>query len=371
MILVNPDARSDRDIPNIGLAYIASVLGALVVDLNTGHAYPERLLDRESDVVGISVQSRTLSEFNKIAEAYQSKYPGARIASVRGILDVLCGYPYVSVGDPILCEEPFSDGLPFPDYSLLDSYDLLVDNWSKGVWHYSILTSRGCPHRCLHCSSQDQPWIARSAENCVAELEFAKVVHSIRSFQIVDECFNAEPQRVIDFCKAIGRLKLSWRVAKGLRTDPFNEEMAAALKEAGCVYVSFGFDSVDPAVLKAIGKEQTLEWFEPTVSTARRFFDYVGGHFVIGLPGSSKSSDMASLEWARRAGIHGFFTYHVPSQLMENALYCGEEAKPLSEAYSVQEQMEVFGVTTEMERRSRGQLGRFFERGKHWLGWKR
>ncbi len=66
MIFVNPYARVNRDVPNIGLAYAATYYQVKVIDLNTRPKPYKRILEYETDVLGISVQSRTYSEAIKI-----------------------------------------------------------------------------------------------------------------------------------------------------------------------------------------------------------------------------------------------------------------------------------------------------------------
>lgn len=128
MLFVNPDARVNRDIPNIGLAYAATYHGVRVIDLNTLPEPCDRFLCHKADVLGISVQSRTLGESKRIAELYQSKYPQARIKSVSGFLDVQCCYPYLDFEDRISYDIPFSDEYPFPNHELFDSLPVFLGN---------------------------------------------------------------------------------------------------------------------------------------------------------------------------------------------------------------------------------------------------
>jgi len=111
-------------------------------------------LKQETDVLGISVQSRTWRESLRIARLYKDTYPRAKIKSVSGFLDVQCCYPYLDFEDKIVYQEPFSDCYPFPDYELFDSFELFRKNWQRGVWNYAIMTSQGCPYQCIYCWSR-------------------------------------------------------------------------------------------------------------------------------------------------------------------------------------------------------------------------
>ncbi len=182
MIFVNPEAKVNQDTPNIGLAYAAIHFGVKVVDLNTLPKPRKRFLKYKTDVLGISVQSRTYSQSQRIAKLYKSKYPEAKIKSISGFLDVQCCYPYLEFDDKIEYSEPFSDRYPFPNYELFDSFKTFKKKWQTGEWMYAIMTSQGCPYQCVYCVSRNRKWIARSAQNCYEELKQAKEKWAIKSF---------------------------------------------------------------------------------------------------------------------------------------------------------------------------------------------
>ena len=84
-LFVNPEARVNQNIPNLGLAYAATSLDVQVIDLNTKRSPASRYLEIEAEVLGLSVQSRTFAAAEDIARRYKVKYPNARIKSVSGL----------------------------------------------------------------------------------------------------------------------------------------------------------------------------------------------------------------------------------------------------------------------------------------------
>jgi hypothetical protein len=131
MLLINPDVRVNRDIPNIGLAYIATLLNKKVIDLNTKPNPKNRFLDFKTDVLGVSVQSRSFKESLRIAQLYKKKYPYSEIKSVSGILDVQCCYPYLKFDKDIHLDQEFGDNLLFPNYELFDSFEIFKKTGKK------------------------------------------------------------------------------------------------------------------------------------------------------------------------------------------------------------------------------------------------
>lgn len=350
MIFVNPPAKVNKDIPNIGLAYAATHFNARVIDLNTKPRPYERFLNEKTDVLGISVKSLTYRESLNIAGLYKKKHPDAEVKSISGFLDVQCCYPYLDFEDKISYSEPFSDKYPFPDYELFDSFEIFQKNWSKGAWSYAIMTSQGCPYKCVYCASRQRPYLARSAENCYGELKSAKEKWGIKSFQILDDCFNADKKRVVEFCGLVKKLNLKWFCANGIRADMFDEETAEIMALSGCAHLSFGMESTDDEVLKEIKKGEAFEQINNAVTIAKKYFKSINGFFIIGLPKSSYEKDISSLNWAKKTGINAHFSYYVPldRRMYFDEVFYGEGAHPLSDAYSRKMQEKIYKMTQKM-----------------------
>jgi radical SAM superfamily enzyme YgiQ (UPF0313 family) len=347
MIFVNPDSKIYRHVPNVVLGYAAAIYNARVIDFNARPEPKDRFLDEETDVLCISARSLTKSESERIARLYLRKYPRAEIKYFKGILNVLCCYPFIELGEAFVYDEPFSDNYPFPNYELFDSFEIFQKNWQKGKWPYIIMTSAGCPYQCSYCLARNTKWKARSAQNCFEELKEAK-----QKWGIVSDVFNLDKERVLEFCRLVKPLKLRWSCANGLRADRFDEEIAKNLKEAGCNYVSFGIESIHQDVLKRIGKGEDFSVIEKAIDIAQKYFGpNVNGFFIIGLPGSSYQKDLASIAWAIRKKISATFSFYVPEdfyKLKPDQIFWGPQARPLTEEYSSHLQMKIYQMTNYM-----------------------
>lgn len=321
-----------------------------VIDLNTKPEPELRYLDSPSDLLGISVRSLTYSRAKEIALLYQSKYPHSKVTSLTGFLDTQCCYPYLEWSEKLIFPEPFSDHCSFPNYELFDSFDVFEQNWQKGIWNYPIMTSQGCPFECAYCMSRKRRWRARSAENCHQEIKEAKRRWAIKTFAILDDCFNVDKERVIRFCELVKPLKLKWTCTNGLRADRFDEDIAKAMASSGCDSISFGVESIVPEVLKTIKKGETIEQIEKAITAATKYFQDVNGFFIIGLPKSSYERDLLSLKWAIRKGINAHFSYYVPfdKEMQYDSLFYGEGAHPSSNEYAKEQQEKVYKLTSYM-----------------------
>lgn len=353
LILVCPYSGVNTDIPDLGIAYAATHLNAAVVDFNIRPRPRNRHLKRPAHTLGVSVRSLNYTEAQRLIAAYRKRFPDSAVKSVNGFLDIQCCYPYLELDHSISFDIPFSDAYPLPNYELFDSFDLLRGHWADGSWPYAIMTSQGCPFGCTYCASRRRKWRPRSAVNCRDELAQAQERWGIKRFVILDDCFNVDPKRVADFCELVAPLRLRWVCGNGLRADRLDEAMAKALAAAGCEALSFGVESTDPEVLGQIEKGETIEQIEAAVSAAKEHFDKVNGFFIIGLPGSSYESDLASLDWARRMGIDAHFSYHVPGEeaLLIDSTFYGERAVPRSKAYPKEQQQRLYEMTAHMRPR--------------------
>jgi radical SAM superfamily enzyme YgiQ (UPF0313 family) len=356
MIFINPDSRANRDIPNIGLALAATHYKARVIDLNTMPQPAERFLHEKSELLGISVQSRTYSEALRIKRLYSERYPDAKVKSVNGFIDVQCCYPYLSLEEDMNPGIPFGDDMPFPDYNLFDSVDVFCQNWQKGQWKYAIITTLGCPFSCTYCMASKRKVTMRSVVHCIEELKEAKAKWKIKGFTILDDCFNTSKDRVFEFCRQVAPLNLKWGCANGLRADRFDKDIAKELRASGCDFISFGIESADNSVLKAIRKGETIEQIEGAVSVARKYFPVVNGYFIIGLPCSDYKKDISSLKWALRNNINAHFSYYIPfdRQMYYDSIFYGNEAVPVSDAYEKELQKKIFDMTACMRADYRG-----------------
>lgn len=177
------------------------------------------------------------------------------------------------------------DDFPFPDRSLinLDDYRTALDQ-NRMTTMYS---SRGCPFRCIFCDVQEKAFHYRSAVKIVDELE-SIVSAGIDEVYIFDDSFSVIRQRVLDMCREILRrgLKIKWSARA--RVYPFDSEMAGLMKQAGCVRLHVGVESLDPEMLKYMSKNITLEQIKNFFALCHKFKIETLAYFITGFPNETK-----------------------------------------------------------------------------------
>lgn len=210
----------------------------------------------------------------------------AALRRTRGLVFMDDG-EYVHTGMPSLVDD--LDSLPFParDLTPYKNYYSLI---AKTQPVTTMITSRGCPFKCLFC---DRPHLgkrfrARSARNVVDEMEDC-VALGIEEFLIYDDTFTVNKKRVFDVCREIRErgLRIGWDVRA--RVDTITPDMLKAMKEAGCDRIHYGVEAGSPEVIETLRKGITVEQVRRTFRQTREAGISILAYFMIGSPGETRA----------------------------------------------------------------------------------
>lgn len=364
VVLVNPPTTASLETiatlglkaPPLGLAYVAaavrkegydvSIIDSTALDISH-HKLGEILQREDPDVIGVTSTTPTIYDAMKTVTIAKEVCPdsitvmgGCHITSLPeetmaecGSLDIgVIGEGEATIVDLLKAYEakkPFSevdgivyrkedriirtrprrlienlDEIPFPARDLLplDRYTVLGERHRLG----NILTSRGCPFRCIFCSSSQfygRRFRARSPKNVVDEIEELIGKYKISSFEIVDDTFTVDRKRAMAIAEEIIRrgLKIWW--ACGSRVDLVTKELLQLLKRAGCGLIYYGIESGSERILGFLKKGITLEQAKCAIRWAKEVGMEVVGSFIIGTPGETKEDVMKTIKFAKESGI--------------------------------------------------------------------
>nr|MQY69885.1 radical SAM protein [Bacillota bacterium] len=191
------------------------------------------------------------------------------------------------------------DSIPFPSRELTP-YKKYYSLIAKRSPITTMITSRGCPYRCLFC---DRPQLgkrfrARSAENVVDEMEECLKM-GIKEILIYDDTFTVNRQRVLDICSEIlkRRLKIIWDIRA--RVDNVDREMLQRLKEAGCERIHYGVEASNQRILDILRKEITLEQVKKAFRLTKEAGISTLAYFMFGSPGETEEEIRNSIKLAK------------------------------------------------------------------------
>lgn len=332
--------------PHLGIAMLMAYLDkngfeTAVIDMQLGYNVDDvvkRSKSFNADLIGITMFSfdfvRTYAIINEIKQ--KTNLPivlgGAHISTVKGealektnadfgitrdgeipLIQLCSGWPLEEIksliwrkDDRELIENEIRglnwklDELPFPAYNKfeLDKYIHYIDK------RLPIETSRGCPYSCTFCDvkvSMGQAFRPRSPEHILAELRHW-YNQGFRFFEFVDDVFTMDIKRSKEVCRMIidSGMKFDWNCANGIRADRVDEELLRLMKDAGCVFVSFGLETGNPEILKTIKKAITHEKILETSALTKKVGLKHAVNFIIGHPEETYEQAMDSVRFAKQ-----------------------------------------------------------------------
>ncbi len=186
---------------------------------------------------------------------------------------------------------------PWPSRHLIDN-SLYYSFISKYKNFSCLMTSRGCPYRCIFCEQGGLKFRPRTPTDVVDEIEYAVREHGVREFDFFDSAFTIQKARVIEICKEIERRKLDIVWAARTRVDCVNAEMLQWMARAGCVRIYYGIESGNRQILRTLKKAADLEQAKRTLQETRDAGIDNFGYFMFGNPGETAATARQTIRYA-------------------------------------------------------------------------
>jgi radical SAM superfamily enzyme YgiQ (UPF0313 family) len=218
-----------------------------------------------------------------------------------------------------------------------------IDLWPRPAWHLlklsrylafqdgaSVLTSRGCPHRCVFCVGRKMIGARGRFRDPIAVVDEMEALARLgfKGLRVEDDLFTFRKERAIAICQEIDRRKLSFRWRAYARVDTVDPQLLEWMKQAGCERLLFGAESGSPEILKRIRKGITPEQTRQAVEMTRKAGIGVLASFVLGLPGETPETLRQTVEFAD--------SLKVPYSLNLLTPYVGTELRECSKEWGIQ-----------------------------------
>lgn len=147
------------------------------------------------------------------------------------------------------------DTLPFPARHLIN-YTVYED-----FRFNPIVTSRGCPYKCVYCSipAIDRKLRFRKAEFVVEEMLQAYKTSGSKRFMFLDDTFSINRERTMLLCEHIinSGLQPMWNAMT--RCSAVDLELLKLMKKAGCHTLLFGVESGNERIRNTIIQKRLSE----------------------------------------------------------------------------------------------------------------
>jgi radical SAM superfamily enzyme YgiQ (UPF0313 family) len=207
---------------------------------------------------------------------------------------------------------------PFPDLTTLapKDYDLfdigkILD--AKKGW-MSILTSRGCPYKCTYCFNREivaryrAEGAIRNTKEYLRHYDAERIVGEIAEMNrrfpgklktviFDDDLFTVDRRYVLAFCEAYRAAKLDIPFVVNAHPLVFDDEIAGALKDAGCFIVKYGLESGSRRVRKEVlQRHMSNERIRNSFAAAHRQDLHTSAFIMAGLPTETRAEIEETLQ---------------------------------------------------------------------------
>jgi len=191
------------------------------------------------------------------------------------------------------------DSLPYPAFDLLPQKDQVP-----------IMTSRGCPFRCVYCASHllNSAFRRRSPELVAEEIAFWNQQFGISHFSFYDDAFLMNPEEMaIPLLEQIIRRNLScqFHCPNGLHLRSIDENISRLMFRSGFRTLRFGFETSDPDQQRRTGGKVSNEHLHKAVTCLQKAgyeTSDIGLYLLCGLPGQAAQEVEESIRFVLSCG---------------------------------------------------------------------
>lgn len=191
------------------------------------------------------------------------------------------------------------DEIPFLDYDLLDTADYnrnsllsLFPLAQRENISLSIMTSRGCPHRCCFCSSHTvhgRKMRYNSMDRVREDFKRLKERYGAQTLVFFDDHLMAKKERVLEIIDVMRGLGLVAFFPNSLALYALDRKILEALRSIGVEHLVLSVESGSNRVLKQVmHKPLDLSIVERVIADCRDLGIATDVSILIGLPGETK-----------------------------------------------------------------------------------
>lgn len=154
------------------------------------------------------------------------------------------------------------DEIAWPAYDLFDMtyYTLMrFPNISGSERSIPMLSGRGCIFACNFCYRLDKGFRPRSAKSIIDEIVFLKETYNVKYIGFSDELLMSSRERTLELCQAFIDAKLDVKWDCNGRLNFADIDVLEKMKEAGCVFINYGIESLNNDTLRIMHKGLTRD----------------------------------------------------------------------------------------------------------------
>ncbi|MDD5650609.1 MAG: radical SAM protein [Candidatus Nanoarchaeia archaeon] len=180
------------------------------------------------------------------------------------------------------------DELPLINLNYIDDYEPYKIFYGSGRKAGSLMTTRGCPYRCIFCNvfvTSGKKYRKMSPDRVIEEIKNLQKNWGINYICFKDSTFTLDREWTTSLCNKIleNKLDIEWRC--NTRVDLIDRELLLLMKKSGCKCINYGVESGSPRILKILKKDITIERIKEVFKLTHEIGGIeTHGGFMIGNP---------------------------------------------------------------------------------------
>jgi anaerobic magnesium-protoporphyrin IX monomethyl ester cyclase len=246
---------------------------------------PKYFLDKSGcDVVCMGEGETTIS---KLLESVEKKLP---LKDVPGVAWLENGELKTTQRAPLINDLSALPRIPYELFPMNIYRMMRSPKCSITDFCFPLMTARGCTFKCTFCYRMDPGYRKRDPEELLDEVEMLHKTYGITRFSFQDDLLMASVEHTENVCKAMLKrnLPITWDCMG--RLNYCSKELLQLMKDAGCVFIIYGIESMDQKVLnnmkKGLRPEIIIRGIEQTFEVGIS----PGFNFIYGNRGDSRKT---------------------------------------------------------------------------------
>ena len=171
-----------------------------------------------------------------------------------------------------------------------------------------VLSSRGCPYRCIFCSNRvtsGKKYKFCSTKRIIRDLDFIYNQYYERGGKVnagfADDNLLVNKERIYELIDELKRKGLDKKFTFSFqaRGDNVNYKLLEDMYDAGFRNIFFGLETASEKIMKFIKKDETVAQCAEAVKMAKRIGFNVSATFIYGFPGETHNDRMNCLKLSK------------------------------------------------------------------------
>lgn len=217
-------------------------------------------------------------------------------------------------------------------YKMMEAFSPFIDNNKDDKEHkkqFFLVTSRGCPYRCIFCSTSSGLYNNKiryaSVDKIINHVRYLVNKYHMNVLTIYDDQLLMNKERAKEIFRRLSEFNknnnMRIECPNGLSVAFIDDELSYLMRKAGMDTVVLAIEHGSEKMLrKVIHKPLNLKMVKPAVDTLRKHNFFIDAFFVIGIPGETEEDRYLTMKFIRNIEFD-WCSFNLATPLRGSRLY--------------------------------------------------